>query len=425
MIQRLTALLVGLIACQTLQAQITLEEYTREVLAYSHELRDSELATQGARSAELAAHKGYLPFFSLMRQMNLDFRTPEVGRRWNWYMRLDVTQPIFRGGAVRAEAKQASLAYDMAEREEESVQLFVLYTAEVAYWTLSRMENYLKAMTDYTNIVSSLSDVVRERYNEGYISKSDLLQVESRLRDAEYQLSQAVQQRDIALHNFNLLRGAEPTTQVLLTESILDSRSMPLRASVDDILAIHPDYARSHLGVDHAWWGIRATRSRYLPQIEVGAFGLMQPPQPHVKGGGTRLDGGILLSFSTPIFHFGERRHAVSAARSDYLRSVVAKEDVRDRVTLDESNGWTNLMLSYRRMLTADESLAIARENLEISTYSYTEGLTTILDVLQAQLSWLQIYSNAITAQYDYATAVAAYEYIACRPRRAEKREQR
>lgn len=425
MIQRLAALLVGLIACQTLQAQITLEEYTREVLAYSHELRDSELATQGARSAELAAHKGYLPFFSLMRQMNLDFRTPEVGRRWNWYMRLDVTQPIFRGGAVRAEAKQASLAYDMAEREEESVQLFVLYTAEVAYWTLSRRENYLKAMTDYTNIVRSLSDVVRERYNEGYISKSDLLQVESRLRDAEYQLSQAVQQRDIALHNFNLLRGAEPTTQVLLTESILDSRTLPLRASVDDILAIHPDYARSHLGVDHAWWGIRATRSRYLPQIEVGAFGLMQPPQPHVKGGGTRLDGGILVSFSTPIFHFGERRHAVSAARSDYLRSVVAKEDVRDRVTLDESNGWTNLMLSYRRMLTADESLAIARENLAISTYSYTEGLTTILDVLQAQLSWLQIYSNAITAQYDYATAVAAYEYIACRPRRAEKREQR
>lgn len=425
MIQRLTALLVGLIACQTLQAQITLEEYTREVLAYSHELRDSELATQGARSAERAAHKGYLPFFSLMRQMNLDFRTPEVGRRWNWYMRLDVTQPIFRGGAVRAEAKQASLAYDMAEREEESVQLFVLYTAEVAYWTLSRRENYLKAMTDYTNIVRSLSDVVRERYNEGYISKSDLLQVESRLRDAEYQLSQAVQQRDIALHNFNLLRGAEPTTQVLLTESILDSRTLPLRASVDDILAIHPDYARSHLGVDHAWWGIRATRSRYLPQIEVGAFGLMQPPQPHVKGGGTRLDGGILVSFSTPIFHFGERRHAVSAARSDYLRSVVAKEDVRDRVTLDESNGWTNLMLSYRRMLTADESLAIARENLAISTYSYTEGLTTILDVLQAQLSWLQIYSNAITAQYDYATAVAAYEYIACRPRRAEKREQR
>lgn len=415
MIHRLIALFVALISSQMLHAQITLDEYSREVLAYSHELRDRELATEGARSTELAAHKGYLPLFSLMREMNLDFRQPEVGRRWNWYMRLDVTQPIFRGGAVRAEAKQASFAYDMAEMEEESVQLFVLYTAEVAYWTLSRRESDLKAMTDYTNIVSSLRNVVRERYNEGYISKSDLLQVESRLMDAEYQLSQAVQRRDVALHDFNILRGAEPTSEVLLAESILDSRVMPVRASLEDVLSLHPDYATSHLATEHAWWGIRATRARYLPQIEVGTFGLMQPPQPHVKGGGTRLDGGILVSFSTPIFHFGERKHAVSAARSDYLRSVVAKDDVRDRVTLDESNGWTNLTLSYRRMLTADESLAIARENLEISTYSYTEGLTTILDVLQAQLSWLQIYTNAITAQYDYAVAVAAYEYITCR----------
>ena len=415
MIHRLIALFVVLISCQMLHAQITLDEYSREVLAYSHELRDRELATEGARSTELAAHKGYLPLFSLMREMNLDFRQPEVGRRWNWYMRLDVTQPIFRGGAVRAEAKQASFAYDMAEMEEESVQLFVLYTAEVTYWTLSRRESDLKAMTDYTNIVSSLRNVVRERYNEGYISKSDLLQVESRLMDAEYQLSQAVQRRDVALHDFNILRGAEPTSEVLLAESILDSRVMPVRASLEDVLSLHPDYARSHLGTEHAWWGIRATRAHYLPQIEVGTFGLMQPPQPHVKGGGTRLDGGILVSFSTPIFHFGERKHAVSAARSDYLRSVVAKDDVRDRVTLDESKGWTNLTLSYRRMLTADESLAIARENLEISTYSYTEGLTTILDVLQAQLSWLQIYTNAITAQYDYAVAVAAYEYITCR----------
>jgi outer membrane protein TolC len=38
--------------------------------------------------------------------------------------------------------------------------------------------------------------------------------------------------------------------------------------------------------------------------------------------------------------------------------------------------------------------------------------MATILDVLQAQISWLQIYSNAISAQYDYAVAVAAYSYV-------------
>jgi outer membrane protein TolC len=35
-----------------------------------------------------------------------------------------------------------------------------------------------------------------------------------------------------------------------------------------------------------------------------------------------------------------------------------------------------------------------------------------MLDVMQAQLSWLQIYSSAIAAQYDYAVAISAYRYI-------------
>ena len=64
------------------------------------------------------------------------------------------------------------------------------------------------------------------------------------------------------------------------------------------------------------------------------------------------------------------------------------------------------------RVRAVQRSLDIALENLEMSTYSYSEGMATILDVLQAQISWLQIYSNAISAQYDYAVAVAAYSYV-------------
>ena len=48
-----------------------------------------------------------------------------------------------------------------------------------------------------------------------------------------------------------------------------------------------------------------------------------------------------------------------------------------------------------------------------MSTYSYGEGLTTILDVLQAQLSWIQLYTNAIRARFEYAVAVSDYARIA------------
>ena len=133
---------------------------------------------------------------------------------------------------------------------------------------------------------------------------------------------------------------------------------------------------------------------------------------PNVAGAGTMLDGGAFVGLSVPIYRFGERRHAVQRARSNYEGSLWLSSDVRDNIIRNESNGWANLQNSYSRVVTTRRNLDIAQENLEISTYSYNEGMATILDVLQAQLSWLQIYTNAITAQYDYAVAVATYRYI-------------
>ena len=415
MIRRVLMSVILTIAPCVLHAQVSLDDYCESVLAYSHELQDAEFAKQGAREREIVARKGYLPILSLARELNIEARKPAEGRRWNWLTQLDVSQPIFRGGEVRATAKRAELAFDISEYEAEATEFLVRYTAEVAYWSLSRAENYYEAIAQYVAIVESLRDVVAERYDAGYISKSDLLQVESRLSDARYQLSEAEQKRDIALHNFNLLRGVEPTSKVVLAESIFNSVALPLRESVDSVILRHPDYNSSELSAMRAFWGIRAERARYLPKIEVGAYALLQPNMPHMRGGGTRLDGGFMLSFSSPIYHFGERRHAVAAARSDYLREVNATLAVVDRITLEESDTWTNLCATRDRVATAQHNLSIAEENLSISTYSYREGLASILDVLQAQLSWLQIYTNTLSAQYDYAVAISAYDYVTCR----------
>lgn len=75
-------------------------------------------------------------------------------------------------------------------------------------------------------------------------------------------------------------------------------------------------------------------------------------------------------------------------------------------------NGWTALVNSRAQVEAMEQSLRIAGENLDISTYSYGEGLATILDVLQAQLSWIQLYTNAIKAHYNYAVAVSDYRRI-------------
>jgi outer membrane protein TolC len=61
-------------------------------------------------------------------------------------------------------------------------------------------------------------------------------------------------------------------------------------------------------------------------------------------------------------------------------------------------------------VLQSEASLDIATENLSLSTFSYAEGQIAILDVLSAQLSWIQLFTNAISARMAYRTALATYK---------------
>jgi outer membrane protein TolC len=215
-----------------------------------------------------------------------------------------------------------------------------------------------------------------------------------------------------ALHNFNVMRGGDPTDVISLAESILDTMYLPEREDVAEVVLSHPDYVAAIASREASRWAVKVARAAYLPNVGAGIYGLWYPKTPNVRGAGTRLDGGVTLTMTTPIYHFGERRQAMGSARSNLRRAELLAEDIADEIVLNESDGWTNLVSTLERVEAVRHNLNLATENLEISTYAYGEGLGTILDVLQAQLSWLQIYNNAIAAQYDYALAIAAYQYI-------------
>ena len=409
---RLILTLLFVAISYTTQAQITLQQYRSSVIDYSHTLRRAEATTEGAEADMQLARKEMLPSLGVSSEANYDLRVGDKARAVGWSMRADVVQPIFYGGVIHATKERAEMLWNEALSREQSAMLDVIYDADVAYWTLSRAEIYYRAIEDYRSIVASLRDVVAHRFEEGYTSKSDLLQVESRLSDAEYQLSRAKQQWMQALHNFNVMRGGDPTDVISLAESILDTMYLPEREDVAEVVLSHPDYVAAIASREASRWAVKVARAAYLPNVGAGIYGLWYPKTPNVRGAGTRLDGGVTLTMTTPIYHFGERRQAMRSARSNLRRAELLAEDIADEIVLNESNGWTNLVSTLERVEAVRHNLNLATENLEISTYAYGEGLGTILDVLQAQLSWLQIYNNAIAAQYDYALAIAAYQYI-------------
>ena len=99
----------------------------------------------------------------------------------------------------------------------------------------------------------------------------------------------------------------------------------------------------------------------------------------------------------------------MSIAVDDVLLAENGVVQLRRDAAQQEADGWSAMQSSYSQMRSSLHNLEIASENLSISTYSYREGQATVLDVLQAQISWIQLYTNAITARFNYAVAVSEY----------------
>ena len=390
-------------------SQITLSEYRQSVYDTSPELANAAAVKEQSYAAMRQERTSFLPELSAAGSVKSALRRSAAGDKfWGFAMQPSITQTIYGGGVVRAAFNQAMTGYESSQYNEQSVMLYMRYAADYAYWNLSAQQLYKAATDEYVSIIKSLYRVVQERFAEGYVAKSDMLQVEARLSDAEYSQIALQNNYDVALHSFNNLRSASQSSDVILLESIIDSIPMPRRVSAEELALRRPDIQMAELAIRSAQWGTKITRSAYNPQISAGISGSWHTFTPNLSNK-TYIDGAATISLSVPIFHWGERRYAIARARADERIAENNLENALDDMLQEEADGWSALNNSYSQMQSSLKNLQIAGENLSISTYSYQEGQATVLDVLQAQISWIQIYTNAITARFNYAVAVSAY----------------
>ena len=408
-ILRLAVFVTALCLATPTYSQITLAEYRQSVYAASPELANAAAAKEQSYSTMRQEQTSFLPSLSASGSLKSALRRSAEGDKfWGFAMQPSISQTIYGGGAVRAAFNQAMTGYESSQYNEQAVMLYMRYAADYAYWNLSAQQLYKAATDEYVSIIKSLYRVVQERFAEGYVAKGDMLQVEARLSDAEYSQLTLQNNYDVALHSFNNLRSSAQSGDVILLESIIDSIPMPRRVTVEELALRRPDIRMAELAIRSAQWGTKIARSAYNPNISANVSGSWHTFTPNLSNK-TYVDGTAVISLSVPIFHWGERRYAVARARADERMAENNLENALDDMLQEEADGWSALNNSYSQMQSSLKNLQIAGENLSISTYSYQEGQATVLDVLQAQISWIQIYTNAITARFNYAVAVSAY----------------
>lgn len=393
------------------QTRLSVEEYRRAVVEYSHTLRSARATTLAADEQAALSYTGLLPRLDASGRFEVALRQYDGVKPFSFALQPLVVQTIYAGGARRSAYESDRIGADAALCDELFTQVEVVYAADDAYWNLAAARDRLRITERYVDIIRSLKRVVDARFENGYISRSDVLMIDTRLSEAEYGLVAAEQSYQVALHNFNVLMGVEQAAGNVPADSVMMTIEVPRRMALDEILDRRSDYLASLLRIDQAVIGVRSARAPYLPQIGAGIGATWNTRTPNTRWQ-TTIDGSAYVSVDVPIFGWGARRRSEAIARQRVVVQESQRDQLRDQIIRDETDAWSSIENSLSQSLASRRNLDIARENLELSTYSYNEGQLTILDVLSAQLSWLQVYENALEAALNLHLAVADYRRV-------------
>ncbi|MEG1738633.1 MAG: TolC family protein [Odoribacter sp.] len=393
--------------------QLSVEQYRAKVLEYNQDIKKTQEAVNGALYSLKGIKTGFFPKLDVTGNYSYQIESLEFFpgtnlKHDNYGVEAGLVQNVYAGSAVKKQYDVAKLQHAIAQMGVEHTVDNIIYAADVSYWAVAANQDLYGLSKQFVVLVGELYSIVNKRFEEGAISKTDVLMVQNRLKEAELQLNTSVTNYKTSLQSLNIMMGTEPNAPVVLTDSIQKVQWMPKQEGLEKALEKRADYQMAIMDIEVAKLKTDMARSQYLPQLVVGL---------KEKYGTTMLNIDGKSKFSTiaftqiniPVFHWGEMRYQVKMSRTQEQTKEWERSQLKDQVSKQLNNAWVNVTESAKRLEIVYSSLDIAKDNLALNTFSYNEGKLPILDVLSAQVSWLQAYTNVVSINYQYKIALAEY----------------
>lgn len=399
----------GIVDAQTL----SVEQYRQKVLEYNQDIQKSQQAVNGALYSLKGIRTGFFPKLDITGNYSYQLEKVEFLpgtdlKHDNYGVEAGLVQNVYSGSAVRKQYDVAKLQHAIAQLSVEHTVDNMIYAADVSYWSVAANRNLYELSEQFVQIVRELYEIVNKRFEEGAISKTDVLMVQNRLKEAELQLNTNSTNYKTALQSLNIMMGVEPDAAVVLTDSIQKVLWVPKQEGLNKALERRADYQSAIMGIEMAKLQTDMARSKYLPQLAVGIKEKYGTTLLNVDGK-AQWATTAYAQINIPVFHWGEMRQNVRLSRTQEWTKELERSQLKDQVSKELNNAWVNVIEISKKLEIVCSSLDIAKDNLTLNTFSYNEGKLPIIDVLSAQVSWLQAYTNVVSVNYQYKVALAEY----------------
>lgn len=412
------SLLILSFTARAQQSYLSLEAYRAKVEAYSQVLKQQKLRTMASTEERKITHTGFLPHIDInadgtLNMSDLNAWNEPLGeyRNHTYQGVFVISQPLYTGGALNAQQKIAKADEKLSLLNEELTLDQIHYQSDAVYWNASASLAMLQAADTYQNIVKQQHDIIQDRFDDGMISRTDLLMISTRLKEAELQYIKARQNYTLALQRLNILIGMEPNAPVDSLYTI-DAASAPIQIlSLENVLQRRADYESTEVNIEKSLAQRKAALSQFNPQLNMYFSGGWATATPNL-GYDVSFNPIIGINLNIPIFRWGARLKTNRQQKAYIGIQKLQQSYVTDNINEELSAALTKLKETEFQVKTAKENMNLANENLDLVSFSYNEGKSNMVDVLSAQLSWTQAHTNLINAYLAEKMAVAEYKKV-------------
>lgn len=316
---------------------------------------------------------------------------------------LQATWPLYTGG--RISAQQDALAHKVREAEALQSERVEEKDAELAqrYWGVQLARSV--AQLRESRLADEEAQVARAKRFEakGLISKLERMSVEVSRDTAKREATAAETSAHVA----------EAELMAELREKTLPELSTPLFVLTGDLGTLSgwqkkarlnsPLLRKTDAQIQQAQEGVRAAKGNFHPQVF--AFGMKNLVKHYLTPVEPDWMAGIGVKFT--LWDNKDRMSDISAAKSLVTKATAAREETDNKLMSAVEVAFLRTTEAREEYDLTVSTVALAAENLRLREKSFSEGLSTALDVREArtQLTGAEIAQRA--AAYKFVVSWA------------------
>ncbi len=405
-----------------LEGKLELADAVRFSLSHSPSLLASlEMKAEG-RGRVVEAYSAALPdarisggYTRLDRVASIDLgpESFDVGDRDTYNVALDVTQPLYQGGAIPVAQRAARLyAYLGDEAVRGAVENAVFQVSNAYYGALLAEQLVSVEEAALESAVAQL-DAARARRDEGLARDYDVLRAQVEVSNIEASLIEERKEKRSAVTALFRAMGASQKSEVILSGELVETGIEPptFEEAVGVAFQNRPDIFQATIEADLQKEALAETRTRYFPRLDAFYRYNWARPDPHES---TRSDWGgewrAGLSLNWTLFDGLSREGAIIQRKAQLRRQNIMLGDAEQRAIKEVQDALLEIESAGEMVRSQQLNLQRAEETQRLVDEGYREGINTEIELLDARSALTRARGFFYRSIYRQKTAELALQ---------------